>query len=193
VNYIYLYGLVRDHGQDGAAARLLPLSVDGLIVTASLVQLHQTRYGQAVPGLARVMLWLGIIATASADIVYGARYGLLGAVISAWPAVVLIGTAEMVVHLAHRSRASRNGSGVRTVVPSEVQEAVRAAYTASVQAGAPLSQRAMAARFSLSRRKIRQIVPESTGSVPGFSAKVRQHDHRPARTRRGQRGPESAA
>jgi len=45
-----------------------------------------------------------------------------------------------------------------------VQQAVRAAYLASVQAGDPLSQRAMAARFGLSRRKIRQIVPESTTS-----------------------------
>jgi DNA-binding transcriptional regulator LsrR (DeoR family) len=45
-----------------------------------------------------------------------------------------------------------------------VRQAVRAAYLASVQAGAPLSQRAMAARFGLSRRKIRQLVPESTAS-----------------------------
>ena len=48
-----------------------------------------------------------------------------------------------------------------------MQQAVRAAYLASVQAGDPLSQRAMAARFGLSRRKIRQLVPESTTSGNG--------------------------
>ena len=56
--------------------------------------------------------------------------------------------------------STRSGGGP----PSEVQQAVRAAYLTSVQAGDPLSQRAMAARFGLSRRKIRQFVPESTTS-----------------------------
>jgi DNA-binding GntR family transcriptional regulator len=54
-----------------------------------------------------------------------------------------------------------------SAVPSELQQAVRAAYLASVQAGDPLSQRAMAARFGLSRRKIRQLIPESTISGTG--------------------------
>jgi len=31
------------------------------------------------------MLWLGIGAAIGANIAYGARYGLLGALISAWP------------------------------------------------------------------------------------------------------------
>jgi hypothetical protein len=68
-----------------------------------------------------------------------------------------------------RTRAPRHGSGAvpGTVVPADVQQAVRAAYAASVQAGTPLSQRAMAARFALSRRKIRQLVPESTVSGNG--------------------------
>jgi hypothetical protein len=35
VSYSHIYGLGRVHGQDGAAARLLPLSVDGLILAAS--------------------------------------------------------------------------------------------------------------------------------------------------------------
>jgi hypothetical protein len=39
-------------------------------------------------------------------------------------------------------------------VPGDAEQAVRAAYAASVAAGAPLSQRAMADRFGLSRRKV---------------------------------------
>jgi hypothetical protein len=34
VSYSHIYGLGRAHGQDGTAARLLPLSVDGLILAA---------------------------------------------------------------------------------------------------------------------------------------------------------------
>jgi hypothetical protein len=60
VSYSHIYGPGRAHGQEGAAARLLPLSVDGLIVAVSLVLLHEARNGRAAPGLARVMLWLAI-------------------------------------------------------------------------------------------------------------------------------------
>jgi len=83
--------------------------------------------------------------------------------------VAFFGAADMVLELVHRSRKRRRQARPATApaVPSEVQQAVRAAYLASVQAGTPLSQRAMAARFGLSRRKIRQLVPESTASGNG--------------------------
>ena len=60
VSYSHIYGLGRAHGQDGTAARLLPLSVDGLILAASLVLLHEARNDRDAPRLARFMLWLGI-------------------------------------------------------------------------------------------------------------------------------------
>jgi len=44
------------------------------------------------------------------------------------------------------------------VVPGDVREA--AAYAASLAAGAPLSQRAMAARFGISRRQVRQLITQ---------------------------------
>lgn len=78
VSYSHIYGLGRAHGQDGTAARLLPLSVDGLILAASLVLLHEARNDRDAPRLARFMLWLGIAATIGANIAYGAGYGLLG-------------------------------------------------------------------------------------------------------------------
>ena len=43
-----------------------------------------------------------------------------------------------------------------------MEQAVRAAYAASVAAGAPLSQRAMAERFGLSRRRVSQLVAQVT-------------------------------
>jgi len=95
VSYSHIYGLGREHGQDGTAARLLPLSVDGLILAASLVLLHEARNGRDAPGMARFMLWLDIAATIGANIAYGAGYGLLGALISAWPAVAFIGSVEI--------------------------------------------------------------------------------------------------
>ena len=60
VSYSHIYGLGRAHGRDGTPARLLPPSVNGLILAASLVLLHEARNGRDAPRLARFMLWLGI-------------------------------------------------------------------------------------------------------------------------------------
>jgi hypothetical protein len=59
-SYSHIYDLGRAHGQAGTAARLLPLSVDGLIVAASLVLPHELRLGRRAPVLARLMLALGV-------------------------------------------------------------------------------------------------------------------------------------
>jgi hypothetical protein len=169
VSYSHIYGLGRAHGQDGTAARLLPLSVDGLIVAASLVLLHEARNDRDAPGLARFMLWLGIAATIGANVAFGAGYGLLGALISAWPAVAFIGAVEIAMQQVRRARAPRaavSGSEVPEV-PGDVEQAVRAAYAASVAAGQPLSQPAMAERFGLSRRRVGQLLAEVTVSGNG--------------------------
>ena len=52
VSYPHVYDLGHAHGQDGTAARLLPPSVDGLILAASLVLLHEARNGRGAPALA---------------------------------------------------------------------------------------------------------------------------------------------
>jgi len=171
VSYSHIYGLGRAHGQDGTAARLLPLSVDGLILAASLVLLHEARNGRDAPRLARLMLWLGIAATIGANIAYGAGYGLVGALISAWPAVAFIGSVEIAMQQVRRARVARAaiiGPAVPEV-PGDVEQAVRAAYAASVAAGAPLSQRAMAGRFGLSRRRVGQLVTQVTASGNGHT------------------------
>ena len=166
VSYSHIYGLGRAHGQDGTAARLLPLSVDGLILAASLVLLHEARNDRDAPPLARLMLWLGIGATIGANIAFGAGYGLLGAVISAWPAVAFIGSVEIAMQQVRRSHVPR--PVIRgPAVPRDVEQAVRAAYAASVAAGQPLSQRAMAERFGLSRRRVSQLVAQVTASGNG--------------------------
>jgi hypothetical protein len=162
------YALAEGHGLDGTAALLVAVSLGGLIVGASLVLLREEG-DPWVPGTAEGTQLLGLAVMAVADIVSGTRYGMLGAIISAWPAVAFFGAADMVLELVHRSRTRRRQARPATAlaVPADVQQAVRAAYLASVQAGDPLSQQAMAARFGLSRRKIRQLVPESTISGTG--------------------------
>ena len=88
------------------------------------------------PALGRLMLWLGIAATVGANIAYGAGYGLLGALISAWPAVAFTGAVEIAMQQVRRARAPRAATSVPGV-PGDLEQAVRAAYAASVAAGQP--------------------------------------------------------
>ena len=112
VSYSHIYDLARQHGEAGTAGRLLPLSVDGLILAASLVALHEARAGRSVPGLARVALALGIAATVAANVAYGLGYGWIGALISAWPAIGFIFSAELLMTLVRRARVPESSLGV---------------------------------------------------------------------------------
>lgn len=106
VSYAHIFELGRLHGQDGTAGRLLPLSVDGLIASASLVMLYAARNDIGLRRLSwpRVMLWLGIGATVAANVLYGLPFGWLAAVVSAWPAVAFVGSVEMAVRFARDTR-----------------------------------------------------------------------------------------
>jgi Protein of unknown function (DUF2637) len=111
VSYSHIYDLGRLHGQDGTAARLLPLSVDGLIAAASLVMLYAARNGIPMGKLSwpRAMLALGVGATIAANVGYGLPFGAVGALLSAWPAVAFIGSVEMAVKLVRDAHGGATG------------------------------------------------------------------------------------
>jgi predicted GIY-YIG superfamily endonuclease len=118
VSYTHIYDLALHHGQHRPAVQLLPLSVDLLIVAASLVLYLQKRADEHPAGIARwlprLMLWSGIGATVAANVGYGLPFGWLAAVISAWPGAVFAGLVEMVM-VAVRPQQSDDQSG-RTAV-----------------------------------------------------------------------------
>jgi Protein of unknown function (DUF2637) len=131
VSYSHIYDLGRGHGQAGTAARLLPLSVDGLILAASLVMLHEARNRRPAPLLARVALWLGIAATLGANAAYGAPYGPLGVVVSTWPAVSFVLSVEVALGLVRRARTAGT-QNVRAAVDTPGPAALAPAVPAAV-------------------------------------------------------------
>lgn len=62
-SYEHAYDLVRMHGESGWTARMVPLTVDGLIYASSMVILDSARRKMPVPALARWLLGLGIVTT----------------------------------------------------------------------------------------------------------------------------------
>ena len=65
-SYEHAYDLVRAHGESGWTARMVPLTVDGLIYASSMVMFDSARCKVPVPPLARWLLGLGIAATLAA-------------------------------------------------------------------------------------------------------------------------------
>ena len=99
ISYRHAYELVTTHGETGATARLLPFTVDGLILAASMLILDASRRHQPVPPLARWCLGAGIAATIGANLAHGLGHGPIGALVSAWPALALAGSFELLMTL----------------------------------------------------------------------------------------------
>jgi hypothetical protein len=93
VSFTHIEALALAHGYAPGTARLLPVSVDGLIVASSLALLTGGR-AQGT-GIARAGLVLGIVATLSANVAAGARFGPVGALVNAWPAVAFVVASEI--------------------------------------------------------------------------------------------------
>jgi hypothetical protein len=104
-SYEHAYDLVRAHGESGWTARLVPLTVDGLIYASSMVMLDSARRGMPVPALARWLLGLGITATLAANVAHGLGHGALGAAVAAWPAVALVGSYELLMVIIRSTQA----------------------------------------------------------------------------------------
>jgi len=103
ISFVHIAHLALTHGQTMLVAMLLPLSIDGTVAAASLVMLRSARMKLPVPMLARVMLVLAVLATLASNIVFGAGFGIVGALLSGWPAVAFIGCAEMAIGMIRRT------------------------------------------------------------------------------------------
>jgi Protein of unknown function (DUF2637) len=180
VSYSHIYDLGRTHGQSGAAARLLPLSVDGLIMAASLTLLLAARNGQRAPALPRFALWLGIGGTVAANLAYGLPYGPVGAVLSAWPGAAFVLAIEILLGMLRRLAAvpetvPENGTGtVPDSSPGTVQDAVpEAAQPRTRPARQALPRKASRGR-GVHRPEVVFAAELEAGRLPGIRAIKRQ-------------------
>jgi hypothetical protein len=171
ISYQHAYELVRSHGESGTVARLEPFTVDGLIWAASMVILNASRRNQRVPRLAAWSLGVGIVATVCANVAHGLGHGPIGALVSAWPALALVGSYEllMVVIRADHDQDDTLALGVaeshaepllELSVPLVPSSAPTLAQTVRAWHDAGRSQRAIARDLSIDRRKVKQIIEQ---------------------------------
>jgi hypothetical protein len=106
VSYLHVATLALHYGQPPLAAYLLPLSIDGLVATSSLVLLRAARAQVSAPWLARTGLLLAVLATLAANVASGAAHGWPGAMLAGWPAVAFVVSAETAISMSRRRPAS---------------------------------------------------------------------------------------
>jgi Protein of unknown function (DUF2637) len=172
ISYRHAYELVSTHGETGPTARLVPFTVDGLILAASMLILDANRRHQPVPPLARWCLGAGILATIGANLAHGLGHGPIGALVSAWPALALAGSFELLMtlirtepgasaalglaaHLDHPTATVAHDAPPALAGPPSVEETVRVWHNAGH------SQRAIARDLNLDRRKVKRIIDQA--------------------------------
>jgi hypothetical protein len=103
---------------EGWRAWLLPVSVDGLAVAASMTMLVRRRCGEPAGVLPWVALLLGLGASLAANVA-AAEPTVVGRLVAAWPPVGLLLSYELLLQQTRNHSAGR--PGVRTVRPGAVQ------------------------------------------------------------------------
>ncbi len=166
VSYSHIYDLGRAHGGTGTAARLLPLSVDMLILVGELMLLHESDSRDSRFMLGWALVWSGILATLAANVTYGAQFGIEGAIIWGWPAYSFILVAAGMVSIVKRGGNAQAGT-FPLPVPGDAETAATASLRATLAAGNPWSQNQLSERFGLTRAqaaKVRQrVLAEANG------------------------------
>jgi hypothetical protein len=169
ISYQHAYELVTSHGESGITAHLLPFTVDGLIWAASMVVLDAGRRNHRVPRLAKWSLAVGILATIGANLAHGLNHGPIGALVSAWPALALVGSFELlmlfirshhhvIVDDSADAMATRSDPKAERIELPEVPPRPALEQTVRALHGAGNSQRSIARDLSIDRRKVKQII-----------------------------------
>ena len=102
---------------EGWRSWLLPISVDGLAVAASMTMLVRRRAGHPAGVLPWVALLLGLGASLAANVA-AAEPTVVGRLVAAWPPVGLLLSYEL---LMQQTNGTGGGPGVQTVRPGAVQ------------------------------------------------------------------------
>jgi len=170
VSYMHVATLALDYGQPPLAAYLLPLSIDGMVATSSLVLLRSARTGVSAPWLARTGLVLAVLATLAANVASGLPAGWPGALLAGWPAVAFVISAETAIAMSRRRAASGQRTAVTaTARPRPKRVATRRPAAADTEA-AILS--ALATRPQMTNAELATAIGTSERTARRYRARL---------------------
>lgn len=181
VSYMHVATLALHYGQPPLAAYLLPLSIDGMVATSSLVLLRAARAAVSAPWLARTGLALAVLATLAANVASGLPHGWPGALLAGWPAVAFVVSAETAISMSRRrahggqradtARVATNRPAKRSPTPGKrgqrSQADTEAAALAALATDPAMTAKELSAAIGVSERTARRV--RARLAAPGTS------------------------
>jgi len=181
VSYIHVASLAIRYGQPPIAAYLLPVSIDGLVATSSLVMLRAARTNVSAPWLAGTGLVLAVLATLACNVAYGLPHGWPGALLSGWTAVAFVVAAEMAIAMTRRrpAKVASSGQGGHADTPKTVAKRghaapkvarpsvadTEAAALSALSADPVMTHKQLAAAIGTSERTARRVRARLNGAT----------------------------
>jgi hypothetical protein len=156
-SYEHAYDLLRAHGESGWTARMVPLTVDGLVYASSMVMLDSARHRTPVPALARCLLGLGIAATLAANVAHGLGQGPVGAAVAAWPAVALVGSYELLMTVIRGSQGAPDTASRTPGVRDPLQEHAAKIFAGQLAADRVPSIREIRAQLDVGQARAQRL------------------------------------
>jgi Protein of unknown function (DUF2637) len=167
VSFRHMHELAIAHGESALTAALIPLSVDGTVISSSMALLQESRYGRRGGVLPWTLLIVSSLTSLAANVAV-AEPTLIGRLIAAWPSFALVGAYETLMRqIRHAYHRPTETSDVCTVPLERVADAdaVRREELAELSENEPREGREVqraAWRWALANRGSDGSLPSGT-------------------------------
>jgi hypothetical protein len=162
VSYEHEYQLAHRNGQAPWVSSLLPFTVDGMILGASVVIVWAASVGIRRPWRPLAVLLAGIGATIGANLASGLGDGWLGAAVAAWSGLALILISDVAMWLTGTLRTLAAGEDPQPSAgcscpppPLSLAEVLPLARERLREHGEPAGEQVLADRFGVTRHQVR--------------------------------------
>ncbi|GAA1821579.1 hypothetical protein GCM10009682_47240 [Luedemannella flava] len=121
-SYSHMVGVALHYGERPEVAYVLPASVDGMLIVASVAMADDKRAGRRVRWSARLAFVVGVAASLAANVAH-AQDTLGARIVSAWPAVALLLVVEILSRAGKRITQTAEVIETVTVTASDAPTA----------------------------------------------------------------------
>jgi hypothetical protein len=172
VSYWHQVEVARLAGERTEIAHLLPLSVDGLLVVASVAMVDARAEGRRPSWKTKLGFAVGIAASIGANVM-SAQPTALGRIVAAWPALALLLVVEILASKGKRIREmAEKATQIQAAVAEPAPVPVPQAPPAPVFSAAPTSPAPMR---TFSRPRDGQLTSPLTGQPLQLNGKRNAH------------------